>query len=95
MVMKYNFKCYARRKRDKTIEEYKIFNRSRMMCLYVTYTYLHSRENLAKDFNIYFFFLQNKQYVSIIIQCKRLRNSLLNTEKYCHETWKYLNHLFI
>lgn len=58
MVMKYNFKCYARRKRDKTIEEYKIFNRSRMMCLYVTYTYmyLHSRENLAKDFNIYFFF---------------------------------------
>lgn len=31
MVMKYNFKCYARRKRDKTIEEYKIFNRSRMM----------------------------------------------------------------
>lgn len=23
MVMKYNFKCYARRKRDKTIEEYK------------------------------------------------------------------------
>lgn len=29
--MKYNFKCYARRKRDKTIEEYKIFNRSRMM----------------------------------------------------------------
>lgn len=61
----------------------------------VKYTYLHSRENLAKDFNFYFFFLQNKQYVSIIIQCKRLRNSLLNTEKYCHETWKYLNHLFI
>lgn len=29
--MKYNFKCYARRKRDKTIEEYKTFNRSRMM----------------------------------------------------------------
>lgn len=65
MVMKYNFKCYARRKRDKTIEEYKIFNRSRMMCLYVTYTYmyLHSRENLAKDFNIYFFFYKiNSMY---------------------------------
>lgn len=70
----------------KRLKNINIFNRSRLMCLYVTYTYLHSRENLAKDFNIYFFFLQNKQYVSIIIQCKRLRNSLLNTEKYCHET---------
>lgn len=70
----------------KRLKNINIFNRSRLMCLYVTYTYLHSRENLAKDFNIYFFFLQNKQYVSIIIQCKRLRNSLLNTEKCCHET---------
>lgn len=65
----------------KQLKNINIFNRSRLMCLYVTYTYLHSRENLAS-----IFFLQNKQYVSIIIQCKRLRNSLLNTEKYCHET---------